>query len=148
MRLVVSLSWFWRRRASHPRLIQITRGQPRVFVSDEGGCCRSGRSRQRSKRDVDGERKPSAERRLRSSRVQLNVMPFDAATAAMYKAMCIKKTREGLNGLGDVACWYNDKHRELQVLKGLTMFSIDLSKSGDSTEAIKGVARKVYERVK
>jgi hypothetical protein len=75
-------------------------------------------------------------------------MPFDAATAAMYKAMCIKKTREGLNGLGDVACWYNDKHRELQVLKGLTMFSIDLSKSGDSTEAIKGVARKVYERVK
>ena len=81
-------------------------------------------------------------------RVQLNVMPMDTATAAMYKAMCLKKTREGLTGLGDVACWYNDKHGELQVLKGMTMFSIDLSKSGDPTEAIKGVARKVYDRVK
>ena len=80
--------------------------------------------------------------------VQLNVMPFDAATAAMYKAMCAKKTKEGLTGLGDVACWYNDKHGELQVLKGLTMFSIELRKSGDPTEAIKGAARKVYERVK
>lgn len=81
-------------------------------------------------------------------RVHLNVMPFDAATAAMYKAMCAKKTKDGLTGLGDVACWYNDKHGELQVLKGLTMFSIELRKSGDPTEAIKGVARKVYERVK
>ena len=81
-------------------------------------------------------------------RVHLNVMPFDAATAAMYKAMCAKKNRDGLTGLGDVACWYNDKHGELQVLKGLTMFSIELRKSGDPTEAIKGVAKKVYDRVK
>jgi len=81
-------------------------------------------------------------------RVQLNVMPMDTATAGVYKAMCLKKTREGLTGLGDVACWYNDKHGELQVLKGMTMFSIDLSKSGDPTEAIKVAARKVYDRVK
>jgi len=47
-----------------------------------------------------------------------------------------------------VACWYNDKHGELQVLKGLTFFSIQLRKSGDPTEAIKTVARKVYERMK
>jgi len=81
-------------------------------------------------------------------RVQLTVMPFDTATAAMYKAMCAQKSKDGLTGLGDVACWYNDKHGELQVLKGLTMYSIELRKSGDPTEAIKGVARKVYERVK
>ena len=81
-------------------------------------------------------------------RVHLNVMPFDAATAAMYKAMCAKKNRDGLTGLGDVACWYNDKHGELQVLKGLTMFAIEMRKSGDPTEAIKGVARKVNDRVK
>lgn len=80
--------------------------------------------------------------------VQLNVMPFDTATAAMYKAMCAKKTKEGLTGLGDTACWYNDKHGELQVLKGLTMFSIELRRSGDPTEAIKSVARKVYDRIK
>jgi len=62
--------------------------------------------------------------------------------------MCAQKSKDGLTGLGDVACWYNDKHGELQVLKGLTMYSIELRKSGDPTEAIKGVARKVYERVK
>jgi hypothetical protein len=80
--------------------------------------------------------------------VHLNVMPFDTATATMYKAMCAQKSREGLTGLGDVTCWYNDKHGELQVLKGLTVFSVELRKSGDPTEAIKGVARKVYDRVK
>ena len=80
--------------------------------------------------------------------VHLNVMPFDTATAAIYKAKCAQKTRDGLTGLGDVACWYNEKHGELQVLKGLTMFSIQLRKNGDPTEAIKGVARKVYDRVK
>lgn len=80
--------------------------------------------------------------------VHLNVRPFDTATAAMYKAMCAQKSKDGLTGLGDVTCWYNDKHGELQVLKGLTMFSIELRKSGDPTEAIKGVARKVYDRVK
>ena len=82
------------------------------------------------------------------NRVTLTVMPFDTATASMYKAMCAKKTKEGLTGLGDTACWYNDKHGELQVLKGLTMFSIELRKSGDPTEAIKGAARKVYDRIK
>ena len=73
---------------------------------------------------------------------------MDTATAAMYKAMCLKKTREGLTGLGDVACWYNDKHGELQVLKGQTMFSIEMRKGGDPTESIKAAARKIYDRVK
>lgn len=80
--------------------------------------------------------------------VHLNVMALDASTMAMYKAMCAQKSKEGLTGLGDVTCWYNDKHGELQVVKGTTFFSIELRKSGDPTEAIKGVARKVYERVK
>jgi hypothetical protein len=68
--------------------------------------------------------------------------------AAMYKAMCAQKGKEGLTGLGDVTCWYNDKHEELQVLKGTTFLTIELRKSGDPTEAIKGVARNVYGRVK
>jgi hypothetical protein len=71
--------------------------------------------------------------------VHLNVMPFTAANAAMYKMLCAKKNKDGLTGLGDTTCWYNDKHAELQVLKGTTFFS---------TEAIKGVARKVYDRLK
>jgi hypothetical protein len=80
--------------------------------------------------------------------LNLNVMPMTAETTTMYKAMCAQKGKEGLTGLGDVTCWYNDKHGELQVLKGLTFLSIELRRSGDSTEAIKAVARKVYDRLK
>jgi len=80
--------------------------------------------------------------------VTLNVIPLTNQNAATYKAMCAQKTRDGLTGLGDVTCWYNDKHAELQVLKGLNFLSIELRKGGDPTEAIKGVARKAYERLK
>lgn len=81
-------------------------------------------------------------------RVQVNVMGFDASTAAMYKAMCAQKSKEGLTGLGDTTCWYNAKHEELQVMKGLTFLSIELRRSGDPTDAIKALARKIYDRVK
>jgi len=81
-------------------------------------------------------------------RVHLNVIPFTASTAGAYKTRCAQKNKDGLTGLGDVACWYNDKHDELQVLKGLTFYSIQMNRSGDPTDAIKGVARKVYERMK
>jgi hypothetical protein len=80
--------------------------------------------------------------------VHLNVIPFTAAEAGMYKAMCAQKTHDGLTGLGDTACWYNDKHEELQVLTGTRFLSIELRRSGDPTEAIKGVMRKVYDRAK
>ncbi len=65
----------------------------------------------------------------------------------MYAALCAQKTKDGLAGLGPVACWYNEKHGELQVLKGTTFFSIELRRSGDPTEAIKGVAKNVYGRL-
>ncbi len=78
----------------------------------------------------------------------MNVIPFPAAQANVYKAMCAQKNKDGLTGLGDTTCWYNDKHEELQVLKGTTFFSIQLRRSGDPTEPIKAAARKVYDRVK
>jgi hypothetical protein len=80
--------------------------------------------------------------------VHLNLIPLTSANAAMYKMLCAKKTKDGLTGLGDTTCWYNEKHGELQVLKGTTFFSVELRRSGDPTEAIKGVARKVYDRLK
>ena len=82
------------------------------------------------------------------NRVHLNVIPFTAEQATVYKAMCAQKGKQGLTGLGDVTCWYNDKHEELQVAKGLTFFSIELRRSGDPTEAIKTVAQRVYDRMK
>jgi hypothetical protein len=81
-------------------------------------------------------------------RINLNVIPLTTQEAGMYRAMCAQKTKDGLTGLGDTSCWYNDKHEELQVLKGLTFFSIELRKSGDPTEAIKAAAKKAYDRVK
>src|SRR5262245_10975384 len=48
--------------------------------------------------------------------VQLNVYPLKPGEAAMYAAICAKKTHDGLTGLGDTTCWYNEKHGELQVL--------------------------------
>ena len=80
--------------------------------------------------------------------VQLTVRPLTAAEAAVYKGLCAQKKKDGLTGLGDVTCWYNDKHEELQVLKGTTFYSIEIRRSGDPTEAIKAAAQKVYARVK
>jgi hypothetical protein len=81
-------------------------------------------------------------------KVHLNLQQLSPATAAMYKAFCAEKKKDGLSGLGDVACWYNDKHEELQVLKGTTFFSVELRRSGDPTEAIKGVAKKVFDQLR
>ncbi len=80
--------------------------------------------------------------------ITLNLFPFGASEAAMYRAMCAQKSHDGLTGLGDVSCWYNEKHGELQVLKGTSLFSIQLHRSGDPTEPIKAAARRAYERLK
>ncbi len=85
-------------------------------------------------------------------KVQLSLWRLSPETAGqfqtVYRAECAKKGHEGLSGLGDVACWYSEKHEELQVLKGATFFSIELRKSGDPTEAIKGVAKKVFDQLR
>lgn len=79
---------------------------------------------------------------------RLNVMRLSAAVAPMHKAMCAKQNKDGLDGLGDLACWYNAKHQELHAYKGNTYISVELHRSGDTTEAIKGVMKKVLERLK
>jgi hypothetical protein len=81
-------------------------------------------------------------------KVQLSMIPLTAESAGIYKGLCAQKNKDGLTGLGDVTCWYNDKHEELQFLKGSSVFMIEVHRSGDPTEAIKGAARKVYERAK
>lgn len=75
-------------------------------------------------------------------KIHLNLISMSPDLAAMYRGMCAKKDNKGLAGLGDIACWYNDKHEELQVLKGKTFISIELRRSGDPTEAIKGAMKK------
>jgi len=80
--------------------------------------------------------------------IQLNLYRLTASSTQMYKGMCAKKNKEGLAGLGDVACWYNDKHAELHVVKGTAFLSMDLRRNGDPTEPIKVVMKKALERLK
>jgi hypothetical protein len=66
----------------------------------------------------------------------------------MYKGMCAKMKSDGLAGLGDVSCWYNEKHEELHTIKGSAFLSMELHRSGDPTEAIKGLMKKALSRLK
>jgi hypothetical protein len=81
-------------------------------------------------------------------KVHLNLIQMSPDTAAMYKAMCAQKSKEGLAGLGDMACWYNEKHEELQAIKGVRFISIEMTRSGNPTEAIKAVMKKALDRLR
>jgi hypothetical protein len=79
------------------------------------------------------------------SKVHLNLMLLSPATLGMYQGICAQQGHDGLAGLGELACWYSPKHEELQVLKGNKLITVELRKSGDPTEAIKGIAKKAVE---
>jgi hypothetical protein len=82
-------------------------------------------------------------------RVQLNLTRPPASSMAMYKGIiCKKKSNDGLAGLGDLACWYNDKHAELHVIKGTAFLSLELRRSGDPTEAMIVAMRKALAKLK
>ena len=81
-------------------------------------------------------------------RIQLTLIRMTPDAAAMYRAMCAKKGKEGLAGLGDTSCWYDSDHDELQVMKGTTFFSIELGGLKNPTEPIKAAAKSVFARLK
>jgi hypothetical protein len=64
----------------------------------------------------------------------------------IYKSECAKK--EQLPGVGDMACWYSREHRELQVLKGPTLLTFEIHRSGNATEALTTVAKNALGRLK
>lgn len=81
--------------------------------------------------------------------IQLNLTRLPAKSLPMYKAMiCDKKSKDGLASLGDLACWYNDEHAELHVIKGSAFLSIELNRSGNPTEAIIAVMKKAVAKLK
>jgi hypothetical protein len=82
------------------------------------------------------------------NRIRLNLMRMPASSVEMYKSMCAQKGADGLAGLGDVACWYNDKHAELHVIKGSAFLSIELRRSGNPTEPIIAGMKKALARLK
>ena len=81
-------------------------------------------------------------------KIHLTLIRMTPDAAAMYKAMCEQKGKEGLAGLGDTSCWYDNDHEEQQVLKGTTFFSIELHGLKSPTEPIKAAAKSVFARLK
>ena len=82
-------------------------------------------------------------------RVQLNVTRPPASALPVDKGIiCRKKSNDGLAGMGDLACWYNDKHEELHAIKGGAFLSAQLQRSGNPTESIIAVMRKALAKLK
>ena len=81
-------------------------------------------------------------------RVQLDLTRLPASSVPMYKQMCAKGGTDGLAAMGDVACWYNDKHEELHVIKGTVFLSIELRRGGNPTEPIKALMKKALAKLK
>jgi hypothetical protein len=81
-------------------------------------------------------------------KVQFNLTRLPASAVPMYKAMCKQQSSDGLSGLGDVACWYNDKHAELHVIKGAAFLSIELTRGGNPTEPIKALMKAALGKLK
>ena len=81
-------------------------------------------------------------------RIQLNLTRLPASSVPMYKGMCAQMGTDGLAGMGDVACWYNDKHAELHVIKGTAFLSFEINRSGNPTEPIKAVMKKALAKLK
>jgi len=80
--------------------------------------------------------------------IHLNLTRLPASSVAMYKMMCAKASNDGLAGLGDLACWYNDEHAELHVIKGAAFLSVELRRSGNPTEPIIAVMKKALAKLK
>ena len=62
----------------------------------------------------------------------------------IYRGLC--KQKEQAAGLGDVACWYNAKHNELQVRRGSTLLIFQLR--GGTGDALTTAAKQALGRLK
>jgi hypothetical protein len=82
-----------------------------------------------------------------SKDLQVNLWRFSPSakqSLEVYRGLCQQK--EQAADLGDIACWYNKDHHELQVLKGSTLLIIELR--GRSPGALTTVAKQALGRVR
>ena len=70
--------------------------------------------------------------------------PSAQQTLEVYRGLCKKK--EQAPGLGDLACWYNASHNELQVLKGSTLLILQLR--GGASDTLTTTAKQALGRLK
>jgi len=72
--------------------------------------------------------------------------PSASQSLDVYRGLCKKK--EQAAGLGDLACWYNAAHKELQVLKGSTLLIFELSGRSGASDALVTAAKQALGRLK
>jgi hypothetical protein len=68
-----------------------------------------------------------------------------AAVKAMVEGACTGK--EMIDGLGDVACWYDSQHVEIQLATGATFLDIFATMDGDSSDALLDLSGKAVGRL-
>jgi hypothetical protein len=86
-----------------------------------------------------------------SSMKELNVSlwrfsPSASQSLDVYRGLC--KQKEQAAGLGDLACWYNTQHQELQVLKGSTLLIFELRGRRGASDALVTAAKQALGRLK
>jgi hypothetical protein len=66
---------------------------------------------------------------------------------AFEQFLCAQKER--VNGLGDLACWYDSTHTELQVLKGTTFVDVQITQASgpDRSDALRTLAQRALARL-
>ena len=72
--------------------------------------------------------------------------PQASQSLEIYRGLC--KQKEQAAGLGDLACWYNAQHGELQVLQGSTLLTFELSGRHGAGDALLTAAKQALGRVK
>jgi hypothetical protein len=83
---------------------------------------------------------------MKELRVNLwSFAPSASQSLEVYRGLCKKK--EQAAGVGDLACWYNAKHNELQVLKGSKLLILELS-GGRGSDALLTAAKQALGRLK
>jgi hypothetical protein len=67
--------------------------------------------------------------------------PSAQQSLTVYRGLC--KQKEQAAGIGDLACWYNARHSELQVVKGTALLIFEMNGGADKlvTAAKQAVVR-------
>jgi hypothetical protein len=85
-----------------------------------------------------------------SKELQVNLWRFSpAASKSLEFYRGFTKQKEQVAGLGDLACWYNSEHKELQIVKGSSLLTLEL-KCGrrDSGDALVAAAKQAVGRLR
>jgi len=82
--------------------------------------------------------------------VDVHIWSANSGDAAGLKSVIqdiVCSGKEAVPGLGEVACWYDSNHTELQVLQGTTYLDLRADTGGDATQALQTLAQSALGRL-